>query len=616
MFGVIRLAGDAAGIRQAEQEGGDGLSDAVGRCGRVVEGAFGPGGTEGELAGLLIALELIGFLIDAELKAAAEGMLAGRFGKRRGDRVIIHGAILIGRAVADVAGQVDARKADLVGEHLADVLRREAQGREVEPNRRSWLIGTADEAVVAVARVQHERRSERGDVINGGRFRNEVELRSDKGIVEVVVIQAVAIIRAIADEEALAVAEVLVDARGEVPIIGLFSSGGILIVRQTERIAASFFGAGVIREDLGADGIEAADRDLVAWERVLLEASASNGDAGGGVVDGVLRSTGEQGGEVALVHGGSGDGVGGVVVAGAGILDAFIAEEEEGLVFPAVEFGDDDGSTEGTAPAVEEEVGARGTGFIEEEIIGPEAGALERIIGAAVETIGAAFDADIGDAALSLAELGVEGVGLHLEFLDDVGGGHVGSGDFVGVGGGGSGRPVDGDVVKVAARSAHGKIDDVGGFEGTVEADAAVEGDSGGEADEKEGVAVGEREFRDTLAVDDGAEGGGFGIEQGDFAGDGDLLFGAAEFHGEIDVEAIGDADFDFWADGLLEARGGDFDVIETGLEEGGAVNAVVLGLEGGGCAHCGVADRDRSSSEDGAGWIGDATGDCATGVL
>ena len=90
-----------------------------------------------------------------------------------------------------------------------------------------------------------------------------------------------------------------------------------------------------------------------------------------------------------------------------------------------------------------------------------------------MKSVSAPVDADVGDSALSLAELGVEGVGLDLEFLDDVGGRDVRSGDFIGVGGGRGGRSVEGDVVQVAAGSTHGEINDVGSLKWTVEAHAA-----------------------------------------------------------------------------------------------------------------------------------------------
>ena len=93
-----------------------------------------------------------------------------------------------------------------------------------------------------------------------------------------------------------------------------------------------------------------------------------------------------------------------------------------------------------------------------------------------------------GCAALGLAELRVEGRGLDLELLDDVGGRHVRGGHLVPVGAEVVGRAVDGDVVQAAARAAHGKVDDVGRLEGAVQADAAVKGDAGGKPISRKGL--------------------------------------------------------------------------------------------------------------------------------
>ena len=133
-----------------------------------------------------------------------------------------------------------------------------------------------------------------------------------------------------------------------------------------------------------------------------------------------------------------------------------------------------------------------------------------------MEIVGAGFDADVGDAALRLPELGIEGGGLHFELLHDVRGRHVGGGHLVGIGARSGGRAVDGDIVEQAAGAAHGEVDDVGGFEGAIQTDAAVEGDAGGKADQEEGIAVGKRQVRHAFGIHHGAQGGGFGIEQGE----------------------------------------------------------------------------------------------------
>ena len=229
----------------------------------------------------------------------------------------------------------------------------------------------------------------------------------------------------------------------------------------------------------------------------------------------------------------------------ARIVDALVAEQEEGLVLAVVDFRDANRTADGTAPAVEQEVRTRRAGLVQEEIVGPETGALEGVVDAAVEVVGAALDADVGDAALGLAELGVEGVGLDLELLHDVGGRHVGGGDFEGIGGGGGRRAVNRDVVQVALGAAHREVDDVGGFERTVQADAAVERHAGGQADQQERIAVGERQIRDAFGIDHGAQGGGFGVEQRSLRAHRHRLLRGADFQRDADVQAVGHADFD-----------------------------------------------------------------------
>ena len=293
--------------------------------------------------------------------------------------------------------------------------------------------------------------------------------------------------------------------------------------------------------------IEAVGRNLVARERVCVEAAAGDGDAGGRVVDRVLGAAvgRQQAGEVAVVHGRGRDGVAGVVMPRAGIVNALIAEQEEGLVLAVVDFRDGHRTAERTTPAVEEEVRTRCAGLVQEEVVGPEAGTLEGIVRAAVEGVGPALDADVGDAALGLAELGVEGVGLHLELLHDVGRRHIGRSHFIGIGGRGSGRAINRNVVQVAAGSTHGEVDDMGRLERAIQADAAIKGNAGGESDQQERIPVRERQAGYALGVDHGAEGGALRIQQRDFAGYRDLLFRRADFHGDVDIQAVGNPDFD-----------------------------------------------------------------------
>src|SRR5205085_2662609 len=97
------------------------------------------------------------------------------------------------------------------------------------------------------------------------------------------------------------------------------------------------------------------------------------------------------------------------------IVDALIAEEEERLVLAVVDARNVDRAANRSAPAVEQEIRARRAGLVQEEVVRPKARPLESIAHRAMEVVSAALDADVGDAALGLSELRVEGRGLHLE---------------------------------------------------------------------------------------------------------------------------------------------------------------------------------------------------------
>jgi hypothetical protein len=133
-------------------------------------------------------------------------------------------------------------------------------------------------------------------VVDHGRLRVEPELRPDEGIIEVVVVRAVPRVGAVADEEALLVAEILVDAAGPVVVFRLFGGAGVEVVVEAGGIALALLGARIPGEDLGADRVEARGGDNVVRERRLREAAGGGpGDAGRGVLNRVLRTGGEQG---------------------------------------------------------------------------------------------------------------------------------------------------------------------------------------------------------------------------------------------------------------------------------------------------------------------------------
>ena len=242
--------------------------------------------------------------------------------------------------------------------------------------------------------------------------------------------------------------------------------------------------------------------------------------------------------------------VGGVVVARTRIVNPLVAEQEEGLVLAVVDMRDVHRTAEGTAPGIEGEVRTRGAGLVQEEVVGPETRALEGIVRGAVEVVGAGFDADVGDTALRLPELCVEGRGLHLEFLHDVGGRHVGRRHLVGIGARSGRRAVDRHVVQQAAGAAHREVHNVGRLERTVQPDAAVKGHARREPDQQERVAVRKRQVRHSLGIHHRAQRGGLRVRERQFGTYRHLLLRCADFQCDVDIQPIGDPDFDSTAQG------------------------------------------------------------------
>src|SRR5690349_16246950 len=81
----------------------------LGEPGRIVQRTPGPGSAEGELAGLLVAFELVRFLVDTVFEPRANGMRSGRFGEGGCHGMVVDRAVFVGMPVADIAGEVDAR---------------------------------------------------------------------------------------------------------------------------------------------------------------------------------------------------------------------------------------------------------------------------------------------------------------------------------------------------------------------------------------------------------------------------------------------------------------------------------------------------------------------------
>lgn len=98
---------------------------------------------------------------------------------------------------------------------------------------------------------------------------------------------------------------------------------------------------------------------------------------------------------------------------------------------------------------------------------------------------------------------------------------------------------------------------------------------------------------------DDGADGGVFGREQREAAGNFDDFADLADFEVEIDAGGLLDLEFDIGAAGGFEAGFFGFDFVEAGDEGGDGVDTVFVG---GGVADAvggGIADGNCRTGDD-----------------
>ncbi len=136
------------------------------------------------------------------------------------------------------------------------------------------------------------------------------------------------------------------------------------------------------------------------------------------------------------------------------------------------------------------------------------------------------------------------------------------------------------------------------------------------EGGELEIVAAVEGEFDDALVFDDGAEGGGVGIDEGDGGFDFDGFADVADLEGDIDAADLGDLEFDAGADLGGEAGAFDAEGVEAGAEGGEAIDAFLVCRGGAGGGIGGVGYGDVGTGDDGTSGIGDGAGDFGGGNL
>jgi len=315
----------------------------------------------------------------------------------------------------------------------------------------------------------------------------------------------------------------------------------------------------------------------------------------GRIVDLVLRSKFEKVRKVslALLFGGYGQGR----AARALFVDALVAVHEEGLV-PAVVFGQPHGAAGRRAPPIVSKVAARDVITVREEEVGRQFRGHLDVVGRAVKGVGSRFETHVDDAALGLADGGVERRGLHLELADQVGGRNPGRDEFVsgpGVSRGAVYRAVQHHIAAVRAGSIHGVSHDVSRLERAVQGEAHGEGDPGRQLDEVVGVTVRNRQFGHPAGVHHRAHGSAGGFQQRRFRHHRYLFCNLAYLQGEIDLEPVVDAQFKAVLNHTLEPGGLGFDAVGAGDQVRQQVVALSVGHRGYGDAGCDVGGFDRS---------------------
>ena len=197
---------------------------------------------------------------------------------------------------------------------------------------------------------------------------------------------------------------------------------------------------------------------------------------------------------------------------------------------------------------------------------------------------------------------------MDFELLDGVDAGD--ERDVVTAGLGVVGRAVKEEFVAAVEAAVNGPVGDGAVVEGALIDGITVELDPGDEHGEHEGVAGVEGEFLDATAFDDGPAIGLGGFEEGDFAGDGDLIGDGTDFQDDIEGGALADAEGHAVASEAFEPRGFDGDGDFAGAEKGDGVVPVGVGGCRGEFVGCVMADLDRDVGDRATGGVADAAGD------
>ena len=229
----------------------------------------GVGVGEGVLAGLGVGGGEAVLAVDPHLHPAlqrvrGQHLVQGGDDRVRGGRPEV---VAVRHVDHGVPVEVEAREVpvDLGNERV--VLRGEAQPRQVEVPRVLFLPRVALEAVVAVAHVQDGGRVDDVHVVDHGLVGLELEPGARGLRVQVLVVDAVAVVPAVPDEHLVVVRDLLVEAAGEAVVVRRLGQGRVVDVA----VEAGVLGQGVVVQDRPRHGADPVGRDDVARERLADE---------------------------------------------------------------------------------------------------------------------------------------------------------------------------------------------------------------------------------------------------------------------------------------------------------------------------------------------------------
>ena len=609
-FVVLRRARDRRRGRQAEEERGVVLqTEVVGAAGAALA-RVGVG--EGVLAGLVVARGDAALAVHPDLGAALQRVRAPRLVQRGDERVRRDRPEVVAERHVDHGRpvEVEPREVPVGLRHERVVLRREAQPRQVEVPGLFLLPRVAIEPVVAVPEVQHGRRVEHVHVVDDELPRLELEPGAGRHrVAEVLVVDAVAVVPAVAGEQPVALRELLIDAAGQAVVIRRFRQLRVGDVAGQARVLR----LAVVLEDLLRHGADPVRRNHVARER-LADKRAPDRNAGQRIINRDVRRVGR---EVAVAQRlGRHPAVAAGVEPRADVLDVLEPEHEERPVLPAVHPGDAERAANREAGPVR---GALDDGLaagLPEEVVRPPLVRLREVVRRPAETVGARLDADARDAALRVAELGVERRRLHLEFLHEIRGRDVGRDHFVRVRRGGARRAVNQQVAAVAARALVGVADDVRRLVGAVQPLTSRVGQARRQAHDLVRVAVDERQRREARPIHDQAQVRVRRVDRRNLGDDADRLRERAHFQHDREIARLGHLENDAFLDVGLEAGQLDSDLVRARQEEIGLEQPLLVRGHGDRRVSGGIRDRHGRPGNRSLGRVGDAAGDSSACLL